>query len=772
MHKPISDDVLKRTYMASANISMGILLAVAVVELIMLLATVFNAPFYGEYLFKFRTSYFSMLLLAVLYEVLMLYVKGDFDSRFRILELANPFCGFFFFVWSIGVTYNEALLSGSVSLTIYMTFAISVPLCFYMSPLIYTLLAIASDFLMIYVTFYFSGTLFTISKLVILLVFQIMLGVSLLDLKRNLSLRLSQAEEQKNEIRDLSSAQTRFFSSMSHEIRTPINSIIGLDEMILREDASEVINEDARHILSSSRLLLHLINDLLDLSKISAGMFELIEAPYYTKDAFSEVWSILGIQAAQKGIDLKMDIDPGIPKVVSGDVVRIQQILVNLLYNAIKYTDKGTVILKISCTVSNAKDAVFTYTVSDTGIGIKEEYIPYLFTAYRLNDNEEVKRIEGNGFGLSVVKQFLDHMGGTIAVESEFGKGSTFVVTLPQEVVDITPIGEFDPYVRRSGYEKYKGRLYAPDISILVVDDTPENLFVARRLLANTHMQIDTAQGGKQALMMTAMNKYDIILLDHFMPEMDGIETLHAIKDQPDGLCHTSKFVMLTANVSSGVEKLYADEGFDAHMTKPVTSREMEDVLVRLLGDDDRIEFKSHDRSVGERESLSDEVPEALIRIYLSSIDETADQLDAYLNAGDLDNYTIKVHGLKSSARLVREKHISEQASKLEEAGNQGDIEAIRRMHPFFIREYRESKDHLGSFRNSASLVTDSELRDAYLTISEFARSEDYSGVQAILRSLEQYDLKGTDSVIISQIKKAMDAMDYQTTCSIIEKIL
>ena len=771
MYKNNQDDVLMRTYMSSAKISFFMIAVVAIIEVIMLLVTVFNAPFYGAYLWRYRFFYITLLAVSVLYDILLIYIKNDIKNRFRILDLANPVCGFVFFIWAIGITYNDSLVTHTIDPTAYMTFSLAVPLCFYMSHMVYGLIALASDAVMLYLTFITSGSSSTLPNLIIFLAFQLILGISLLDIRRHFSVQIVQAEAQKTEIEELSGAQSQFFSSMSHEIRTPINSIIGLDEMILRENTSEVVNEDARHILSSSRLLLHLINDLLDMSRISAGMFEISEAPYKTKDMFLAVWSMLSIQAAQKDIKLIMDISPEIPMVVKGDAVRIEQILVNLVYNAIKYTNEGSVTLSVTCELKNVKDVLITYKITDTGIGIKDEYLPHIFTAYRRADND-VKQIEGSGLGLSIVKQFLDHMGGTIEVESVFGEGSTFTATIPQKVIDVTGVGEIDPFEEKSRYEVYKSRLYAPDICILVVDDTPENLFVARRLLMSTHIKVDTAQGGLQALAMTKENEYDVILLDHFMPEMDGIETFHAIKEQEDGKCRDSKFVMLTANVSKGSEKLYADVGFDAHMTKPVTAKDMEDVLFRLLGSDARIELIMHDGVETDRGRQDRDVPEALMRIFVSSIDETVRDLDRYLEEEDIANYTIKVHGLKSSARLVNETYISEQALKLEEAGKHGDIEAIRRAHPFFIKEYQECKKRLDVFSNDSSLCSDSELRDAYLAISEFARSEDYSGVMAILRSLEQYDLMGDDEIIIQKIKDAMEDMDYYAACNIIEKIL
>ncbi len=395
------------------------------------------------------------------------------------------------------------------------------------------------------------------------------------------------SEKQRKEIEKLHDSQNRFFSSMSHEIRTPINTIIGLNEMILRENASEEINENAANIQNASKMLLHLINDILDMSKFESGEMTVTNVPYHTGDMLSDVVGMLWIRAKEKNLDFKIDVSPELPQELLGDEVRIKQILINVLTNAIKYTREGSVKLQIQCEKKDDGYANVIYSISDTGMGIKKESIPYLFTAFKRVDEDKNRYIEGTGLGLSIVKRFVDLMGGKITVNSVYTKGSTFIIEIPQKIVNDTELGDIRVNQKR-GIEgtAYVTSFEAPKARVLVVDDTAANLLVVEKLLRATKVQLDAVSSGKEALQKTFDNTYDVILMDHMMPEMDGIECLHKIRKQKGGLSCDARIVALTANAGSDTELLYAKEGFDGYLVKPVTGKDLEAEVYRLLPKD------------------------------------------------------------------------------------------------------------------------------------------------------------------------------------------
>ncbi len=394
--------------------------------------------------------------------------------------------------------------------------------------------------------------------------------------------------EQAQEIENLNKAQNRFFSSMSHEIRTPINTIIGLNEMILREDVSDEVIQDAENIQAASRMLLSLINDILDMSKIESGKMDIIRAPYHVGDMLSEIVNMIWIRANSKGLEFNIDVDPNIPLRLNSDEVRIKQILINLLNNAVKYTNEGRVSLSVSLSAVENGQALVTYSVEDTGIGIRKESIPHLFDAFKRVDEEQNKYIEGTGLGLSIVKQLTDLLGGTIAVNSIYTKGSTFVVTIRQDIVDDTQLGKFDPGINRGVHDRpmYHQSFEAPEAKVLIVDDNSANLMVVVKFLRDTLVQTDTAVSAEQALEQTLVKKYDVILMDHLMPGMDGIECLHAIREQAGGLNKDTPVIALTANAGSENQALYKREGFAAYLVKPVDAALMEHIILGLLPED------------------------------------------------------------------------------------------------------------------------------------------------------------------------------------------
>ncbi len=394
--------------------------------------------------------------------------------------------------------------------------------------------------------------------------------------------------KQKEEIDALNKAQNRFFSSMSHEIRTPINTIIGLNEMILREDVSDEVAEDAENIQAASRMLLSLINDILDMSKFQSGQMQIVPSKYNTIDMISDVVTMMRLRAQEKGLEFRANIAKDIPSGLIGDEIRLKQILINVLNNAVKYTGEGYVMLSVQCEKIDEDSVTLVYSVSDSGMGIKRENIPYLFTAFKRVDEEKNKYIEGTGLGLSIVKQLVDIMGGKVTVNSVYTQGSTFIIEIPQKVADRSPIGSPEILMRHGGERAlvYSSSFEAPKARVLIVDDTAANLMVATKLLRDTKVMIDTAGSGEEALQKTLNNEYHVIFMDHVMPEMDGIECMHLIRTQTGGLSRDARISVLTANAGADVKEMYRKEGFDGYVIKPVSGKTLEYELQRLLPDE------------------------------------------------------------------------------------------------------------------------------------------------------------------------------------------
>ncbi len=393
------------------------------------------------------------------------------------------------------------------------------------------------------------------------------------------------ALRQRQEIEDLNQAENNFFSSMSHEIRTPINTIIGLNEIILRGDISEEVAENARNIQGASRMLLSLVNDILDLSKIKSGKMEIVNVSYETSTILSEIVNMIWIKAKEKNLDFRLEVDPSIPSMLCGDEVRIKQVVINLLNNAVKYTSEGFVKLSVRCQRRALNRVRVWLSVEDSGQGVKRENIPYIFNAFKRVDEDRNRHIEGTGLGLSIVHQLVKLMGGEISVNSVYTQGSTFVVTLDQDIVDGRELGEFTLASRVKSREggRYVQSFEAPEARLLVVDDNEMNLAVVCKLLAATKIRIDTALSGAECLRLTQRESYDGILMDHLMPEMDGIECFHALRTQPGGLCQSTPVIALTANAGGDNQQLYRREGFSGYLAKPVSGALLEAAVLNIL---------------------------------------------------------------------------------------------------------------------------------------------------------------------------------------------
>lgn len=393
------------------------------------------------------------------------------------------------------------------------------------------------------------------------------------------------AEQQKREVEQIARSKDTFFANMSHEIRTPINTIIGLNEMILREDISDEIAENAINIQNASKMLLTTINDILDLSKLESGKMDIVPTQYEISSMFSDLVNLIWIRAHQKNLEFKVDIDPDIPSMLYGDEVRIKQVVTNMLTNAVKYTESGSVTLSAKGERIAADQILLRISVEDTGMGIRKESLDDLFRSFKRVDESDNRNIEGTGLGLTISKQLIEMMGGRITVDSVYHKGSVFTVELQQRIVNVRPIGviNFASQKQLSQRAVYRQSFIAPDAHILVVDDNSMNLMVVVKLLRDTKVKVDTAESGKEALKKTAENTYHVILMDHMMPEMDGAATLRAVRSQTKGFCQKTPVIALTANVMSDAEQVYQNMGFDGYLAKPISAPLLEAGLLKYL---------------------------------------------------------------------------------------------------------------------------------------------------------------------------------------------
>ena len=375
-------------------------------------------------------------------------------------------------------------------------------------------------------------------------------------------------------------AKSNFLANMSHEIRTPMNAIIGMDEMILRESKDTKIRKYATDIQSAGKTLLSIINDILDLSKIESGKMELIPVEYDFASVLNDVVNMTMKKAQDKNLEYILEVEPGIPSVLYGDEIRIRQIILNIVNNAIKYTEQGSISIHISFDTEKSK---LICKVSDTGMGIKSEDLEKLFSSFQRLDETKNRNIEGTGLGLNITKKLVDMMDGNIYVESEYSKGSVFKAEVVQKVIDATPINNYAEHLKKSVTEReeFRPRFVAPNASVLIVDDNEMNLEVISELMSETRVKITTALSGQECLEILKEKAFDLILLDQMMPGMSGIETLGKIKSEH--LADSTPVVVLTADAIVGARDSYISEGFSDYLSKPVMYSELENILFKYV---------------------------------------------------------------------------------------------------------------------------------------------------------------------------------------------
>ncbi len=583
-------------------------------------------------------------------------------------------------------------------------------------------------------------------------------------------------EREKQQALEASKSKGRFLANMSHEIRTPIHAVLGMDSMILRESQEPQIREYALDIQNAGQTLLSLINDILDIAKIESGKLEILTVEYDLSSLIHDVVNMMEMKAGDKGLALNLSVDREMPARLWGDDVRIRQILVNLMSNAVKYTEKGSVTLAVS-TVADGDTAYLTFRVEDTGIGIREEDIEKLYGEFERIEEYRNRNIEGTGLGMAITTQLLDRMGSRLQVESIYGKGSVFSFTLAQKIANREPVGDLEQRIKNQAADYvYHALFRAPEARILIVDDNAVNRRVFVKLLKETEIQVDEASGGVECLEMVREKAYDLIFLDHMMPDMDGISALHRMREWEEYPCRETPVVALTANAVTGAKEMYMREGFQGFLSKPVNSEKLEKMIMEMLPEEKVADRKgtetetdmpagtavSEDRELPELEGIDwnyarmygrdqEILLDTILQFYELAETEAA-QLEVFLEQirqGEGEERTqafrqfrIKVHSMKNSAAMTGAVALSGVARMLEYAARDEREETLEHITPYFLEEWRAAKE-----------IFEPVVR----TPEEGVEIPDYEMIKEFLKllqtAMEQMDVDAADE-IVKQLKR------------------
>ena len=609
---------------------------------------------------------------------------------------------------------------------------------------------------------------------------------------------MRELEEQKRIADNANKAKSSFLANMSHEIRTPINAVLGMDEMILRESKEKEVLGYARDIKTAGRTLLSLINDILDFSKIEEGKMEILPIQYEVSSVVNDLVNMTRDRASAKGLKFEVNVDKNIPHLLLGDEIRIKQVVLNLLTNAVKYTEKGKVGLNVGFNKKSDDEIGLTFKVTDTGIGIKEEDIQKLFSPFSRIEEKRNRTIEGTGLGMSIVKQLLSLMNSKLEVESVYGEGSEFSFEIAQKVIKWEPVGDV---AARFDEEASKGKTYhelfrAPEAKILVVDDTEMNLTVIENLLKRTQIKIDKATSGRDALNLARDKKYDIIFIDHMMPDMDGIETLKHMKEETD---EEGVYIALTANAVSGAREMYLEAGFVDYMSKPVDGERLEELLKFYLPKEKIEEVKENDDSLEETSDSKELLPDwllsineidtdaavkncgsaesfiSVLQVFHQTAKSKAKEIEDLFDNEDYENYTIKVHALKSSARIIGAADLSDKARKLEDAGKAGDIDTIKKDTKNLLDDYRAIDEKLSPIDKKSDNLKEMtpEIRnEAIRTIGEIADTMDFEMMEGMLKDLKEYRLSDEDEKAVNEIEDMLMQLNWEGISDAVRKLM
>lgn len=605
------------------------------------------------------------------------------------------------------------------------------------------------------------------------------------------------AEIAKQEAIAANEAKSNFLAHISHEIRTPINAVLGMDEMILTDTKDKLIKSYAMDIKNAGKNLLSLINDILDFSKIESGKMELNNIDYDLFAVINDIDTMIKFRAEAKNLKFEVEVEPELPSLLHGDDMRIKQIITNLLTNAVKYTRKGYVKLSIKGSYQDEEYIMLHVKVIDTGVGIKPEDIDKLYEKFQRIDEQHNRTIEGTGLGMNITVQLLGMMGSELKVESVYGEGTTFSFDLIQQIIDDEPIGDYRKLAQKVDGE-YKSGLYAPKAKVLIIDDNVMNCKVFSNLLKKTGIEVTEGNSGKECLRLVEENHYDIIFLDHMMPEMDGIETFHAMKKLEKNMCKDSPKIIFTANAIIGAKEMYLKEGFDDFISKPIIPEQLEEIIRTYLPkgmiEDDGNPSAPSDNKSSSQVSLDDlpliegidwkiamlhftdtELLMDTVDNYYHTISSSLDEIEEFYSdiKNNIDNYRIKVHALKSTSALIGAMTVSSLAKLLEFAAKDKRFDTISSLHSTLIEEGRklwnQLDEHLSTDKEKAA---DSYIADLFEILASKTSQFDIDGMDEVMAQLDRFVIKKEAAKDYEKLAAAVVNVDVDTAKECIENIL
>lgn len=643
--------------------------------------------------------------------------------------------------------------------------------------------------------------------------------------EENALLQVQEQLEQKNvELKDAKKAAKKaedardiFLANMSHELRTPINTILGLNELIIRESQDEVIKDYALDIRQAGNILLALVSDILDFTKLEAGQLQITEGTYDVSSLLNDLINSISLQLRRKKLDLVLDIAKDIPHKLLGDEIHIRQIISNLLSNAVKYTEEGRITLHLGWKQLEDDAIEIDVVVKDTGAGIKEQEIPKLFDAFQRMNSTSRSKGKRTGLGLAITKRLVEMMGGNVEVQSVYGKGSAFSFKLVQHVVDGTPLGDFEKQYKESlrSRENYQQKFIAPLGRILIVDDNAMNLAVAQGLLKQTRLQVDVAGSGEECLELIKHKTYHLICLDHMMPVMDGVQTLHAIREMEGNPSKDIPIIALTANAVPGAREFYINEGFQDYLTKPIDSDKFENMLIEYLPDN--VVYLTNDQDMGrdfEKEDAEMALSIKESQLYMigfnirnglkymggdkalygkvlhdfhAILTEKEAALREFLKKGDMPGYAIIIHSLKGNARNVGADDLADEAFTLEKMSKAGQREDVEVRSPILFSMMKNMRESLKVYldheeKNEAvqaetqeetvRKISEGDWKKALLELAGRLDDFDADSANAKLEELKKYDRPEDDKKMLRVCEKAMKDYAFDIALEVVNAVL